>query len=108
MSTNFYAVDSVEEDYWEGVFLGKRAGGWKFQFKWHGDGEYYRNFDELVDFITKEPHVKVIKDEYGTIYSPEKFLEIVREWNEENRRVPENDKNTWCIDGYYFIKGSWC
>jgi hypothetical protein len=113
MSTNYYACENEDQDYWEGLFLGKRAGGWVFQFKWH-DWSYrndkntnhpYRNIDELEEFIEG----KVIKNEYFETVEPEKFIKMTKEWCEDNDRVPTKPKrDIWEIDGYYFIKGNWC
>jgi hypothetical protein len=116
VSTNYYAVESKDEDHWNGVFLGKRAGGWVFQFKWHSksvcsttcecpDGEYpYRNIDELREWLHQNG--KIVKDEYGEILKPEEFLEMVDEWNEENFKFPEG-RYSWEIDGYCFVRGNW-
>jgi len=90
MSTNFYAVDKIEESYWEGIFLGKRASGWVFQFNWHDyhkephEKHYYRNIDELSAFLED----KIVKDEYGKVYQPKEFMEIAMEWTENIIEFP--------------------
>jgi len=115
MSTNYYAVTEEDEPYYKGLFLGKRAGGWVFQFKWHdwtdmySDTESpnhpYRNFDEFKKYVSG----KIIKDEYGEVLSSDEFIDMIERWCEENNHTPNNnDKMTWNIDGYWFVRGDWC
>ena len=118
MSTNFYSVETKEQDYWEGVFIGKRAGGWVPQFKWHRenfcscdcpDGTHnYRNWDELKEFLRRN-NEQFVKDEYGESYTASEFIEMMEEWKEENNKEPDSNRgSTWKIDGWWFIKGNWC
>ena len=114
MYTNYYAVESEDEDPYDGLFLGKRAGGWVFQIKWHdwtdmyenteSPNHPYRNFDEFVEYVDG----KVIKNEYGEVLTPEEFINMVEDWCEENPRTPNTTRDSvWKIDGYYFIRGDW-
>lgn len=80
MSTNFHAVEDEDEEYWNGVFLGKSAGGWVFQIKWHNwihhpdkPDHPYRNIDEFEEFVEG----KIIKDEYGSLMDNEEFIDMV-------------------------------
>ena len=114
MSTNFYAVEDESKGHWGGVFLGKRAGGWVFQFKWHAlhgcscgceRGEHvYRNIDELVEYVSRDD--VTIKSEYGETINDEVFLDMTMESYDSNNREPYG-KNVWEIDGHFFIKGAW-
>lgn len=110
MSTNYYAVTSEDEPHYKGVFLGKRAGGWVFQFKWHdwsykkiSDNHPYRNYDEFKEFLSD----KIIKNEYDEVLDTDSFLEMVEDWCENNNRTPVGSES-WKIDGYWFVRGDWC
>lgn len=105
MSTNYYAVEDPTVPHYEGVHLGKRAGGWVFQFKWHVGEHPYRNFDEFKEYVRG----RVVKDEYDELWESEEFIDMVEGWCEENDRTPDTSKKSvWVIDGYYFVKGDWC
>lgn len=113
MSTNYYLVDSEEEDYWKGIFLGKKSGGWVPQFKWHRknfcscdcpNGTHnYRNWEELKSFLYRG----FIKDEYGEMYTPSEFIKMMEGWKEKNDNKPKEGAKTWKIDGWWFVRGNW-
>jgi len=115
MSTNYYAVTEEDEDYYEGLHLGKRSHGWVFQLKWHdwtdmysdtdSPNHPYRNFDEFQEFVEG----KVVKNEYGEVLESKYFIRMVEDWCETKVRVPDITRDdVWRIDGYYFISGDWC
>jgi hypothetical protein len=62
------------------VHLGKRSGGWKFCWNFHGN-KYYSNKEELYNFIRNGRVV----DEYGEEIDSEEFISMV---------------TTWCVDGW--------
>jgi len=111
MGTNFYAVENKDVACHEGLHLGKRSGGWAFQFKWHDwrfdssheENHPYRNFDELEEFLDD----KVVKAQYGRVEDTQDFLEMTESWCQEDGRVPSDERNSWCIDGHWFVKGDW-
>lgn len=115
MSTNYYAVRDEDEEYWNGLHLGKRAGGWQPYFQWHvgcsccsyDDELPYRNFGELCEFIA-DPDVTVV-DEYGEEYTTGEFIDMVIRWREENRRsqASASPKDGFVIDGWEFVTGDW-
>jgi len=73
------------------IHLGKRSMGWKFCWNFH-DGKYYKNKEELLDFIRKG---KVV-DEYGQSIEVEEFIEMALNWGEPNGMVADKsyfDKN---------------
>lgn len=114
MSTNFYLLDSEDQNYWEGIFLGKRAFGWVFQIKWHdysycscdcpNDTHNYRNWDEFKEFVQEG----IIIDEYRETHNAKEFISMIEERNTSDNRVPSGTKDTWRIDNYYFVRGNWC
>lgn len=116
MSTNFYSVETKDQDYWEGIFIGKRASGWVPQFKWHSknfctcgcpDGTHnYRNWDELKEFLRRN-NQQFVKNEYGEVFTASEFIEMMVEWRENHSRKPSDNSDSWEIDGWWFIKGNW-
>jgi hypothetical protein len=82
----FRTIPSKESEYlmlspWEvfteglSVHLGKRSGGWKFCWNFHGN-KYYSNKKELLKFINSG---RVI-DEYGMEISSKEFIKMAFEW----------------------------
>ena len=114
MSTNYYAVKHEDDPHYRGVFLGKTAGGWVPQLKWHtyhycdcpcpNHTHLYRNWDELTDYLSR-PEI-TIKDEYDQTYDLEDFIVMMRTKKEHNDREPAGDR-VWEIDGWHFLKGHW-
>lgn len=72
-----YLMLTPWEEFTEGlsVHLGKRSGGWKFCWNFHGN-KYYSNKKELLEFINSGRVV----DEYGMEISPEEFIKMALEW----------------------------
>jgi phage pi2 protein 07 len=82
----FRTIPSKESEYlmltpWEefteelSVHLGKRSGGWKFCWNFHGN-KHYSNKKELLEFINSGRVV----DEYGMEISTEEFIKMALEW----------------------------
>src|SRR6056300_405139 len=70
------------------IHLGKRSMGWKFCWNFH-DGKYYKNKEELLDFIRGG---KVV-DEYGQTIEVEEFIEMALSWG---------GPDGWVADKEYF------
>lgn len=116
MSTNYYIVDSESRVYHRGIFLGKTSGGWVPQLKWHeyqcanttcmcqNNTHVYRSWDEMIDYIRNNG--LFIKNEYGSIVEMEEFIQKFKRMNRENSRIPD-DRRSWKIDGWYFVRGNW-
>jgi len=62
--------------------------GWKFCWNFH-DGKYYKNKEELLDFIRGG---KVV-DEYGQTIEVEEFIEMALSWG---------GPDGWVADKEYF------
>lgn len=116
MTTNYYAVESEDVGYYEGIHLAQTAGGWEPSIQWHGDGcscrcdmqeHHYRNFDEFCQFVNSDE--VIVKDEYGQVYNSKEFLNHLQYWKENNERTHYNTspKDSWMIDGWTFVKGNW-
>jgi len=58
------------------IHLGKRSMGWKFCWNFH-DGKFYKNKEELLDFIRSGRVV----DEYGELMDTEDFIEMALNWD---------------------------
>ena len=59
------------------IHLGKRSGGWLFDWNFH-DMKYYSNKEELLAFIRSGRVV----DEYGEEWEPEAFIKMALEWGQ--------------------------
>ena len=68
------------------IHLGKRSMGWKFCWNFH-DGKYYKNKEELLDFIRKG---KVV-DEYGETIEVDEFIEMALSWGEPDGWVADKE-----------------
>lgn len=100
MGTNFYVVQSltdkekeemkslIDNDLFDeakrmipkSIHIGKRSGGWKFIFN-HNDWKYYKDMDELKEFI----RVNKFVDEYGQEINRIDF------WEDVERRQSDGD-----------------
>lgn len=111
MSTCYYACENEHQQPSEGLFLGKRASGWVFQFKWHDwthrddkdKNHPYRNIDELEEFVKG----KVIKNQFSETIEPEKFVEMAKQWHQREDKTPSRSERVHRIGGYYFRSGDW-
>jgi len=68
------------------IHLGKRSMGWKFCWNFH-DNKYYKNKEELLNFIRKGRVV----DEYGQQIDSEEFIEMALEWGQPNGWVADKE-----------------
>lgn len=59
------------------IHLGKRSGGWKFCWNFH-DNKYYKNKEELLEFIRGGRVV----NEYGEEIEVEEFIEMSLNWGQ--------------------------
>lgn len=78
------AIDLIKE-FEEGVHLCKISYGWQVCFD-HNWGKYYMPTRECLDRFLREPDT-YIEDEYGEIYTPERFWEEVDEHNASERSI---------------------
>lgn len=111
MSTNYWAVESKETKHYEGVFLGKLAGGWVPQLALHGhkygcvcgcEESHYQTWEELMEFLDG----RVVKSEFGDVYSAAGWVNKLERWREKNDRTPGSSRS-WIIDGWHFVDGNW-
>lgn len=88
------------DEFMEGmsVHLGKRSGGWKFCWNFNKN-KYYKNKEELLDFIRKGR----IIDEYGEEEKPEEFIEMALSWGEPDGYI----YNQKYLDDHPDQRSSW-
>lgn len=64
------------------IHLGKRSGGWKFCWNFHGN-RFYSNKEELLKFIRSGRVV----NEYGELQDTEEFIEMALNWGQPDGAV---------------------
>ena len=109
MNTNYYLVDDDDSR----IHLAKIAVGWEPQIQWH-DGNcscncerhHYRNIDEFRAFVRDSQ--AVVQTEIGEEIPFAEFISRLERAKKENELTPESSKaSTWCIEGWWFVKGNW-
>lgn len=86
--------------------IGKSSLGWLFNFQ---DQEEWHSYKEFKDYILNEELFKdkVIIDEYGEEFTPEKMIEFIdiKQNDKRNQENPDNFKYCRNVDGYRFSSG---
>jgi len=72
------------------IHIGKSSGGWKFLFN-HNNWEYYKNIEELKNFISKNTLV----DEYEREVSPTQFWDMVSKKQDSGNLDAESYSKRW-------------
>lgn len=83
--------------------IGERSGGWKFL--WQGyllgedspTGEPLKTLGQWADVLWVPTNV--IKDEYGSVYTPTELLKMTKEWNDDPKNglqhAKEHGADSW-------------
>lgn len=102
MGTNFYVIDNYTL---EEFHFGKSSGGWAFAIQIFPEEEI-NNLDDWIEFIGNDC---TIEDEYGTIWTVEEILIMLKERSalprEESNPVPYHSweeflQKNRCVFGY--------
>ena len=72
------AIDALYE-FDTKIHICSRSCGWKVNFD-HNWGKYYEPSRISINEFISQPNYEII-DEYGEIYTPEKFWKMVDDWN---------------------------
>lgn len=117
MSTNFYLRRQDTDFTTRDEHIGKRAGGWVFQFQ----GKNFSTFTAWVNRLANLGDLEFIADEYGTQYTFQEFYKAVWQTIEpwgSNKIVPQvppftpqevweksGDKGRcWMSDNFIFVR----